>query len=163
MMKKRILMITALISVAASTDAFAQCATGVDTGGGNCVPPEALPGAQANTAPQGPPPPAWLGKFGAVVIDSKTSALGVADNMDSQRAAFSKAVAQCQAFGGKDCDYRLPYANQCVALSWGNGGYGIARNDDEQEAENQATASCKAEGDGCRTVYRACSKAIRLR
>ncbi|QWT22455.1 DUF4189 domain-containing protein [Bacillus sp. NP157] len=142
--------------------AHAQCATGVDTGGSGCIPPDALPGANgANTnAPAGP---AWMNKYGAVVIDTATSAIGVADNMDSPQAASSKAVAQCESFGGKSCDDRLPYSNQCVALSWGTGGYGLSRHTDEGTAESMANQGCSKHATGCKTVYHACSMPVRVR
>ncbi|QWT22451.1 DUF4189 domain-containing protein [Bacillus sp. NP157] len=163
-MKAKLILATGLaLASALPAVASAQCATGVDTGGGNCIPPEALPGAQSNTAQPGPPQPAWINKFGIVVIDTKTSAIGVADNMDSERSALAKAVAQCESFGGKQCDDRMPYSNQCIALSWGSGGYGVSRKDDSASAASQAMSQCEGVAPGCRIVYQACSKAIRLR
>jgi len=53
-MKERILLIAACGLLTASPIAWSQCATGVNTGGGNCVPPDAsgMPGYDpGNVAP----------------------------------------------------------------------------------------------------------------
>lgn len=145
--------------------AWAQCATGVNTGGGNCVPPDA-PGMPDYRPPSGEasaPAPIWKDSWGAIVLDAKGGAKGVATDKGSKDEAIHDAMTECQATGAKNCKVELTYYNQCAAVAWGDQSFGIANNPSIEGASTAANAACERGSTGCRTVYTACSTARRVR
>jgi hypothetical protein len=42
---------------------------------------------------------------------------GTAVSYSSKRAATSAAIAECKRMGGRSCELRIAYHNQCVALA----------------------------------------------
>src|SRR5262245_24156153 len=109
-----------------SVNAVAQCATGVDTGGGACVPPDApgMPGYQPGNAPRPSPPVVWADSWGAVVFDKKAGGKGLATNQPSKSEAIRIAMNECRSGGFSDCEVITTYYNQCVAVAWGGDKFG---------------------------------------
>jgi hypothetical protein len=145
--------------------ARAQCATGVNTGGGNCVPPDA-PGMPDYRPPENAapaqPPPVWEDSWGAIVLDAKGGAKGVATDKRSKDEAIGVAMAECQASGAANCKVELTYHNQCAAVAWGDASLGVANNPSAEGASTAAKDACSRGGTGCKTVYTACSTARRI-
>jgi len=152
--------ILAFISLGAS----AQCATGVDTGGGNCVPPDAagMPGYQPyNQAPQSPPV-RWVDSWGAIVVDTVDVSKGVTTEQNTKEDAVRVAMDQCSQGGARHCKVVLTYYNQCAAVAWGDTYFGAAGNPTEDGAKADAIARCTRTGEQCQVVYSACSMQRRL-
>lgn len=149
-----------------ASNAFAQCATGIDTGGGNCIPPDAagMPGYnEGGNYPQ-PPKAVWVDTWGAISIDSDSGKAGTVTDFDSKSAAAETAMHDCRARGGKRCQLVLTYNNQCAAVGWASDGYGVASGADVAVAEKSALSECrKAARSECRVVYSACSLARRVK
>ena len=147
------------------TSTWAQCATGVNTGGGNCVPPDApgMPGydpAQGNAPPT--PSPVWKDTWGAIVIDSATGGAGTVTDRDTKSDAIRDATRDCESRGATGCKVEMTYYNQCAAVAWGVGGHGIARGPDKSKAEDDAMLSCDESASQCKVVYSGCSLARRV-
>lgn len=166
---KRTLILFALFMSAIFTSTVgAQCATSVNTGGGNCVPPDApgMPGynqGRGNAAPP-EPKPIWKETWGAIAIDSKTGNAGTVTDRDSKSDAAADAMHDCAMRGATGCRVELTYFNQCAAVAWGNAGRGLGRSPDKADAEDLAMQSCeKSATDGCKVVYSGCSEARRIR
>jgi hypothetical protein len=144
--------------------AAAQCATGVNTGGGNCVPPDApgMPGYNqgqgASTAPQ----PRWADSWGAIVIDAQTGSAGTVVDRQSRSAAVRDATHDCASKGSPNCRLSAAYYNQCAAIAWGSGGFGTATNPTVEGAEKDAMDGCNQRASDCKIVYNACSMARRI-
>ncbi|WP_414675113.1 DUF4189 domain-containing protein [Luteibacter sp.] len=113
--------------------------------------------------PPAQPPPRWADSWGAIVLDAKGGAKGVATDKESKGEAVRDAMAECQATGAKNCKVELTYYNQCAAVAWGDQSFGIANNPSIEGASSAANTACKRGGTGCRTVYTACSVARRIR
>ena len=153
----------ASVALAVVPSVWAQCATGVNTGGGNCVPPDAdgMPGYQGNAAPN-EPPPKWVDSWGAIVIDGATGSAGTVTGYDSRREAERAAMHDCERKGARDCQVEQSYYNQCAAVAWGHEGFGTAKNPTEQGAQNRALQACNGATTQCKVVYSACSIARRV-
>jgi hypothetical protein len=149
-----------------ASSAFAQCATGVDTGGGNCIPPDAngMPGSNAARYDSAPPQPApvWIDQWGAIVADRGTGQAGVAVNKDSKTDAVNAAMHDCQMRGSPNCVVLLTYYNQCAALAIGDGGSGLSHNPTIEGARNGAMRTCSEDSTTCKIVYSACSVQRRI-
>lgn len=148
------------------TPAWAQCATGVNTGGGNCVPPDAsgMPGYSENQGDIAPPPPQWQLTWGAIVIDSKTGGAGTVTGRPSKADAIRDATRDCESHGALGCKVELTYQNQCAAVAWGTGGRGLAHGPDLSKTEQDAEDACNEAGaQSCKLVYSACSAPVRVR
>jgi hypothetical protein len=145
-----------------SAPAAAQCATGVDTGGGNCVPPDApgMPGY--SPAAPAPPAPVWADSWGAIALDTVDSAKGVTTGAASKRDAIEAAMDQCRSAGGGHCKIILSYYNQCAAVAWGENAYAVANNPTTDGAQSEALKECSKDGQKCKVVYSACSPARRV-
>lgn len=149
-----------------ASNAFAQCATGVDTGGGSCVPPDAdgMPGYNAEQhAPVSAPKVVWEKTWGAIAVDSTTGKAGTVTDRSSQSEASRDALQSCRANGGSNCRLEMTYRNQCAAIGWGIQGWGSGRGPDKASAEGLAMEKCNDSTDGCKLVYSACSLARRVR
>lgn len=158
------LMIAAVFGLSSAL-ASAQCATGVNTGGGNCVPPDAagMPGYQpqgdeANAAPA----PVWVSAWGAIVLDAKAGAKGVATQMASRSQAISVAMNECTSSGAQNCELQVVYDNQCAAVAWGDQTYGVANEPSVDAASARAIRACSRSGSGCKVVYTDCSLPRRI-
>lgn len=147
--------------------AWSQCSTGVDTGGGGCVPPDApgMPGYQgnANQQQQAPQPQAvWADRWGAIAVDNNTGQAGTIEGQESESKANQIALAYCRQNGSKNCQIILSFHNQCAAVALGGGGAGHAGSPTQQAAEQIAITEC-GHGDACKIVYSKCSYAERIR
>ena len=140
--------------------AWAQCAAGVDTGG-QCIPPEALPGADQQTQPTRPQA-VWATRWGAIAVDGSTGQVGVAENETSKSLAQDNAVQRCAAHGGQGCKVEQTYANACVALAWGKTFHEISSAVNASVAQESALTNCAKGAPDCKLVYRACSVAQRV-
>src|ERR1700754_4002249 len=131
-----------------SLEAAAQCVTGVDTGGGGCVPPDAagMPGYKPTDAPPPPPPPVWADSWGAVVFDRKAAGKGLATDQPSKADAVRVAMGECRSGGFKNCELITTYYNQCVAVAWGGDKFGVATNAAVEGADDAAMRQCAIEG-----------------
>ncbi len=154
----------AFISVVAPALAWPQCATGVNTGGGNCVPPDAagMPDYRPDDAASAYPEPVWKDTWGAIVLDVAGVSKGVATNMDTKSQAVATAMNECQANGASHCKVELTYYSQCAAVAWGDGVYGVAKNKTLDEAVGDAVHACSSRGSGCVVAYKACSPPRRI-
>lgn len=148
-----------------SLGAVAQCATGVNTGGGNCVPPDAagMPDYRAPNAETNAPAPTWKDSWGAIALDTVDGAKGVSTNAETKRDAVRAAMDECIASGTAHCKVELTYRNQCAAVAWGEHAYGIGNNPTLEGASRNALNACSQEGPGCSVVYTACSMQRRVR
>ena len=146
--------------------AWGQCATGVNTGGGNCVPPDAagMPGSAPNQGnyPPPAPPPVWKDSWGAIVIDSETGGAGTIIERDTKSQAVRDATRDCESRGATGCKVELTYYNQCAAVGWGMGGHGVASAPTKDQAEDHAMSSCSKVASECKIVYSDCSVARRV-
>jgi hypothetical protein len=151
-----------LFFVHADVRAEGRCPDGYfPIGGGNagwegCAPmgPEAGAGDAGATQPQ------WETRWGAVATTD--GAMGVSTAKNSQDSAEQEAISQCQAHsGGKVCQVRIAYYNQCVAVAWGDGGSRMTRSPDIGDAEATALNNCKKSTTNCDLYYSACSYAER--
>ncbi|MES2670230.1 MAG: DUF4189 domain-containing protein [Pseudomonadota bacterium] len=149
-----------LFFVYADVRAEGRCPDGYfPIGGGNagwegCAPmgPETGVGDAGATQPQ------WETRWGAVATTD--GAMGVSTAKNSQDSAEQEAVSQCQAHsGGKACQVRIAYYNQCVAVAWGDGGSRMTRSPDLRDAEATALNNCKKSTTNCDLYYSACSYA----
>lgn len=141
-------------------DAWAQCAAGVDTGGGNCIPPDALgmpgyqDGANSRRAPQ--PRAIWADRWGAIATDAESGSMGTAEGKASESEAKKIAAAFCESDGSKRCGIRLTFHNQCAAMAWGDGKAGYSASPTSEQAERLAVKEC-GHGDACKIIYSQCS------
>lgn len=104
--------------------------------------------------------PKWETRWG--VVATADGAMGISEAMDSQKGAEQQAMSQCQAHsGGKACQVRIAYYNQCVAVAWGDGGSRMTRSPDLKDAEDTALNNCKKSTTNRDLYYSACSYAER--
>lgn len=160
----RLLLVAMLLAL--PTAAWSQCATGVDTGGGNCVPPDApgMPGYRpGNDQPAPPPAPVWADSWGAIAIDEQTGDAGTITDKYSKSEAEGAALHDCGIRGATGCKVVTSYHNQCAAIAWGASTWGTASSPSEERAKDNAVSSCNKGTNGCRVVYSACSAAHRVK
>ncbi|WP_430539351.1 DUF4189 domain-containing protein [Luteibacter jiangsuensis] len=155
-------------SALATATAWGQCATGVNTGGGNCVPPDAsgMPGYNpGNGQPVGAPEPtpAWVDSWGAIAIDDATGDAGTITDKYSKSEAEQAAMRDCGIRGAKACKVSLTFHNQCAAIAWGSSAWGTASGAKEQQATEDAMRLCQNQTTECKVVYSACSVAHKVR
>lgn len=159
MLRKTLLAFSVTLASLAAGPASAQCATGVDTGGTGCVPPGALeiPGYQAPDAyaPRRAGPPRWTTSWGAIAIDPETGQAGTVQDKNTEAEAVSAALRDCGSKGAATCEVSLKYHDQCAAVAWGRGKYGVASAVNEERAQRLAMDSCGQQA--CTIVYTACS------
>lgn len=146
---------------------WAQCATGVNTGGGNCIPPDAdgMPGynANGNNTPAPRPAPVWIDQWGAIVLDHGTGQAGTVVDKDSKAEAVNSAMHDCQLHESPNCEVLLTYHNQCAAVAMGDGGNGVANNPTLEGAKSGAMRVCSESSSTCKVVYSACTVQRRIR
>ncbi|QWT22458.1 DUF4189 domain-containing protein [Bacillus sp. NP157] len=163
MKTKLILALGCALATALPAVAAAQCATGVDTGGGNCVPPEALGVNGSEPSGNAAPLPSWENRWGAVVVDNSSGNAGVAKDMPDRSTAVSKATSDCRSDGSSHCEVVAAYRNTCVAVSVAPRFYGHATNIDLEKAKATAMTECAKGGTACTLLYSACSYPVHIR
>jgi hypothetical protein len=155
------------LSVMWSSTLWAQCATGVNTGGGNCIPPDAdgMPGYNASgyNAPPHQPAPVWNDRWGAIAFDRGTGQAGTVVDKDSKRDAVNSAMHDCQINGSPNCEVVLTYYNACAAIAMGGGGSGMSNNATLEGAKNGAMRTCSEDSTTCKIVYSGCSLPRRIK
>lgn len=163
-MKERILLIAACGLLTASPIAWSQCATGVNTGGGNCVPPDAsgMPGYDPGNVAPPTIQPKWADSWGAIAIDPTTGSAGTVVDRASKSEANRAAMQDCGSEGSASCRIMESYYNRCAAVAWGYAGFGTAHNPTEDGAKDGAMESCNETKNQCAVVYSACSVARRI-
>lgn len=160
-------IITALVLTAFlyAPSAWSQCTGGIDTGGGNCTPPDApgMPGSEGNIDQQQPSQsrPVWANRWGAIASDSETGAMGTAEGRKSKAEAQEVAMSFCQSRGDKNCEVIFNFYNQCAAAVWGAGKLYVSGAATEEQAERHAFNHC--DDASCKIVYSKCSYAERIR
>jgi len=163
-MIKAITILALTVGIYASP-AWSQCSTGVDTGGGACIPPDApgIPGYQGNTSAQQAPQPraVWADRWGAIAIDMKTGQAGTIEGQENKLKATQTALAYCAQNGSKNCEVILSFHNQCAAVTMGRL-MGYSDGPTQEVAEQTAISRC-GEGASCKIVYSKCSYAERIR
>jgi hypothetical protein len=163
-MKKAFLTWLLFASAAYAPTIYAQCATGVDTGG-QCIPPEAL-SPQSGSNPHPRPQQTnvvWASRWGAIAIDSGTSSVGISENQTNKSAASAEALQRCASKSdSQHCEVELAYYNQCAALAWGTKYFGKGRAETIAQAQSLALRSCQEGASDCKVVYSACSLPVRV-
>lgn len=161
MIKLKVVLFILMILVSRSV--LSQCATGVDTGGGACIPPDApgMPDYQPPPNPQRQVQPAWVDQWGAFAVDEKTGQAGSVEDQPSQRKANEMALADCGMHGSSNCQVLLSFHNQCGVVVQGEL-VAYARGPDQRETEKNALAHCGTSR-SCKIVYSACSYPKRIR
>lgn len=155
-----------LALLVAARPSFSQCATGIDAGGGACIPPDApgMPGYQENTQPRYRDSPVWEDRWGAIADDNRTGQAGTIENQPSKEKAIRIALDLCRATGSMNCKVILSYRNQCSAVAWGAGQLGYASEVNSDRAKASALAECqKRSKSACEIVYSACSLPVKIR
>jgi len=142
---------------------YAQCATGVDTGG-QCIPPDAL-NPQGDTNPHARPRQprvVWADRWGAIAMDSGYS-VGVSENQASKFAASAEALQLCASNrNSQHCKVKLAYYNQCAAIAWGTRYSGVGNAQTQAQAQSEALQGCAKGAPDCKIVYTACSLPVRV-
>jgi len=146
-------------------DAWAQCSTGVDTGG-QCIPPDALePQGDRNQQKKQPQPPraVWADRWGAIAEDPQASAVGTVIQQESESKAREAALSICTQHGGRNCKIALTYYNQCAAVAVDEENLAVHTHAATQEkAEQLALNGFSGGGHTTKIVYSACSYAQRV-
>lgn len=144
---------------------FSQC-TGVNVGGGACIPPNApgMPDYRRNIQPRYPDNPVWEDRWGAIADDSNTGEAGMIENQKSEEKAISMALELCRANGSQDCKIILSYRDLCGAVAWGGGQLGYASEATLDSAKVSALGECeKRSKSACKIFYSGCSLPVRVR
>jgi hypothetical protein len=145
--------------------AWAQCATGVDTGG-QCIPPDALEPQVNSNQPrnqQQQPRAVWADSWGAIAIDGNTGQAGMVANRTSKAEAAATAIHDCAMHGSANCKLEITYYNQCAAVAWGTGRHSVVRDPTETQAQSHALSECSQGAQDCKIVYSGCSVPVRVR
>lgn len=163
MTKTRTLIFILTYTLAQS--ALAQCATGVNAGGGACIPPDApsMPNYDQSTSPsRTTKQAAWLDQWGAIVFGIDQTAEGSVTGAASKNQAIESATKICHAKGAKECHLEIVYVNQCAAVAWGDTSSSTTRAPDTGTAKILAMKDCNKSTSNCRIVYTACSLPVRI-
>lgn len=109
----------------------------------------------------------WQTRWGAVSEDTESMSTGASVSMKSKRLAVAAADAECKRLGGKKCELRLAYFNQCIAiadpdasqLASGGGKSMVVSAETVEKAKETALSKCEGteSGQTCEIVYSACS------
>ena len=142
--------------------AFSQCATGVNAGGGACIPPDApgMPGFQQTRNPT-KIQPIWIDQWGALALDESTGQAGFVDHQSNLDEAKETALAYCRMNGSANCEIMLTFHNQCAAVAQGERA-SFARGPDQKETEEDALSHCGS-SKPCKIIYSACSYPKRVK
>lgn len=175
MQTMRLIIVSAVLMFAPWTaSAEGACPPGQYPIGGQgvqgCAP---IPGANSGASGNSGAPVAtgkWETRWGAIAEDTATAnkggdlATGASVAQKSKRAASSLALSRCKDEGGKKCEVRLTYYNQCVAMADPVGARGpgaitvASRAETDTLAKSNALAECQGSGgQQCAIVYSACS------
>ncbi|SMR80805.1 protein of unknown function [Stenotrophomonas sp. yr243] len=102
----------------------------------------------------------WIKTWGAISV-SPDGKSGVAVGKRSKSEAEGEAMGQCVESGGQGCRASFAYKNQCVAAvvpSSGRGGTSFGGGETVEKAAELANSVCrKGGGEGCHSVYTACT------
>lgn len=142
------------------TTVAAQCGGGINTGGGNCTPPNApgMPGYDSSTQETGYKARVMLpSQWGAIALDDDGKAAGTVNNQPTRRDAISLAIDQCASKGGLKCKLIMAYDNDCAAVAWSPGHYFTSAAADVDQAEHDSMRNCNADQPSCKIVYSGCS------
>ena len=153
-----------LLTIAAyAPAAWAQCTTGVDTGG-QCVPPDALdpPGDSNPHAQPQQSTVVWASRWGAIAIDASTNDMGASVNRANEEDAITQAMHDCGLRGSQHCKLEGTYRNQCAAIAWGPHHFGLAAASDLDTARSNAIENCAKSATDCKVLYSACSPPARV-
>lgn len=122
-----------------------------------CAP---IPGSGSAGAAEAQPTGRWIKTWGAISV-SPDGKSGVAVGKRSKSDAEGAAVGQCIQSGGRGCRASFAYKNQCVAAvvpSSGRGGTSFGGGETIEKAVELAGGVCrKGGGEGCQSVYTACT------
>ena len=148
----------ALFSLLALTTPLlhAQCATGVATGGGGCVPPSVLYPDQYGNAPAPAYAPRLPDRWGSVYWSPEDNVWTEARGLLTKRKARNAAEDDCKARGGMHCKELTTFANTCLGISESaQGAVGWATSPDPSAAKADSLRSCGDES--CKSIYLECS------
>src|SRR5690348_15127457 len=97
-------------------------------------------------------------RYGALAYDAESGAYGWSNEFGDGESAERKALASCQE-NGTACKIVYNFWNSCAALAAdASHRYSVGRADTQQEAEDQAVATCQQEtGAACDVTVWACS------
>lgn len=157
-MKASKLLVAALLFSLAHI-AHAQCATGIDTGGGNCTPPDA-PGLSTDNAVRKRYDQVWIDSWGAIAVDASSLKAGTTEGDRSESEARKVAMANCKQDGNAHCKVVLVFLNQCAALAAGEL-ISYSRGPNKREAEVEALRNCGS-AKPCKVFYSACSYPVKI-
>lgn len=136
-----------------------------------CAP---IPGGTGGPAqPQAPVPSGrWESRWGAIAEDrdpapGASMATGASVSQISKRAAVAAALDGCGRRGGRKCEIRLTYHDQCAAIADPPASTSlqapaksiVASAEDVEEAKGLAVSECSSVNGGalCQVAYSACS------
>lgn len=161
------MMLLLALSVMGSV-AAQGCPQGIPQGAPGCVPPNHpnLPGNAQGPA-QAPVHARWKKTWGAIASDRDSPWIGTSTGHANQRAAVREAVGKCEAKGGRACEVRLTYENQCVVIAEPEGEDGPMRivyrsGPTIENARAQALPDCATENGGrrCALLYSNCTTPV---
>jgi hypothetical protein len=93
------------------------CPQGIPQGAPGCVPPN-HPNLPSNaSAPAKPVRAVWRKTWGAMATDTDTAVIGTSTGHFTRRAASREAMEKCRNMGGRACEVRLSYENQCALIA----------------------------------------------
>ncbi|MBW8810952.1 MAG: DUF4189 domain-containing protein, partial [Lysobacter sp.] len=100
----------------------------------------------------------WLDRWGGLASDGQGN-WGISKDKTSKKNAISTALNECKLRGGRTCEIRLTYKNQCAAVVADGSATSTASDKTEREAINRATSLCEEDGgpSKCWTYYSGCS------
>ena len=143
-----------------------QCSYGVDTGGGQCIPPDAagMPSYQNQQQAQPQQPPArWENRWGAIATDFPHHTFGAAINKASKSEAEQAALVACQTNGGQQCKIETWYSNGCAAMVVGDQTHTSNNAATLDKAIQIGMKTCTNGGDtSCKAYYTGCSQPVRV-
>lgn len=119
--KISILCILSPLCVAAQAEQ--GCAQGFYPGGTQPNGPICIPipgyGTTNNTTSSSPVATSsrWMLTWGAIAKDSGAGIMGYASGHSSKRAARRAAISECNSAGGRACEVKLIYENQCAVIA----------------------------------------------
>lgn len=165
-MRSQWILMAGLMSLSSSV--WAQgCPSGIPSAGNpGCLPPsqQHSPYYQGNQAYEYQfPATRWATRWGAIAIDDLNGIAGAVIDKTSKRQAHKAAIAECNARGGKECEVRIAYHNQCAAIVWGKHKYSTASAETEELAVQIGMRSCSAADIDCQIYYSDCSLPVQIR
>jgi hypothetical protein len=133
----------------------AQC-SGVDTGGGGCVPPSVLYPDQYGNGGGQTYAPRLPDRWGSVYRSAEDNVWSEARGYLTRGKAQSAAKADCKARGGQHCEELTSFANTCLGISQSaKGAVGWTTSPDPYAAKEDSVKACRDES--CQSIYLECS------